>query len=406
MKSFKDYILGFQHLAACFGATILVPLLTGLNISVALFTAGLGTLLFHFITGKKVPIFLGSSFAFIPGIIAVAATTKDLAYAQGGIVLAGIAYLLFALLTYHIGPERIQKIFKPNIIGAMITIIGLNLVPVALDMSSLNWALALLTLGVAGLVKLLVKGFANQLLILIAIAFGYLGGVAANLIDFGVITSAPWFAVPEFTLPKFSFEAAVIIVPVVLATFMEHIGDITANQTITGKNYIKDPGLHRTLMGDGVATAVAGLLGGPANTTYGENTGVLALTKNYNPKVLRIAAFFAIGLSFFSKAGAVLSSIPTAALGGISLLLFGMIAKIGISTLTKEDTFKSIPEVLITLIMLIIGLGSPIILELFGIDLTIYITDTVQLSKISLAAVFGVVATLIYEGLKRGQKTR
>ena len=375
MKQTKDFILGFQHLIAMFGATTLVPLLTGLDVSVALFSAGIGTLIFHFCTERKVPVFLGSSFAFIPVIIAVG-NTMGLQYAQGGIIVAGILYLLFAWLVKTVGIELINTLLPKYVIGTMITIIGISLIPVAIDMALARWTVAFITLGAAVLVMLEKRGFSSQLSVLIAITVGYLMSIPLGLVDFSIIKEASWISFPQFTSPKFNFEAIMIIAPVVLATFMEHLGDITANGTIVGKNFLVNPGLHKTLVGDGLATAFAGFIGAPANTTYGENTGVLAITKNYDPRVLRIAAVFAVCLAFIGKIGAILASIPVAVLGGISLLLFGMIAKIGVFTLAEDQSWKSIQKTIVILVMLFLGLGS---------------VEIWKFSGVSLAALFGIV---------------
>ena len=370
----KDGLLGIQHLISMFGATTLVPLLTGLNVGVALFTAGLGTLIFHFLTNKKVPVFLGSSFAFIPGIIAVG-NSFGLQYAQGGIFVAGIAYLFFALLVYKIGIETINKYLPKHVIGTMIAIIGFSLIPVAINMSSYHFPIAIATLTLACMIMYFAKGFTRQMVILVAISFGYLMSYFAGMVDFTPIIEAQWFSIPSFSAPKFNATAIFMIVPLVLATFMEHIGDITANGAIVGKKFTEDPGLHKTLIGDGIATAVAGLLGGPANTTYGENTGVLAITKNYNPQILRLAAAFAIGLAFIGKIAGVLASIPVFVLGGISILLFSMIAKIGIMTLYEDKSWEDFEKIIIVTAMLILGFSS--------VEFWVF-------SGMSLAAIFGI----------------
>ena len=273
-------VLALQHLIAMFGATVLVPILTGLDISVALFTAGLGTLIFHFCTGGKVPVFLGSSFAFIPVILTVKEMYNgDLAYAQGGIVVAGLLYVIISFFIKKFGVERIKKYLPAQVVGPMIMVIGMNLIPTAYGMASKNLLIAAITLGVALLINFKGKGFIKQLGILIGVASGYALSMALGIVDIDAISSAPIVAVPAFNLPKFDIGAIAIIAPVVLAVFMEHLGDVTTISQIVGKNYIEEPGLHRTLLGDGLATAVAALIGGPANTTYGENTGVLAITK-------------------------------------------------------------------------------------------------------------------------------
>ena len=382
--NWKEVVLGLQHLLALFGATTLVPLLTGFSVPVALFTAGLGTLLFHIITKFKVPIFLGSSFAFIPVIILVAQLTGSLQYAQGGIVVAGLLYVLFSFIVAKVGVAKISSIFVPHIVGTMIFIVGITLIPVAMDMAMANLPIAGLVFATAIAIQLLGVGFIKQLSIVVAISVGYFIASLVGLVDISGVVAANWIAIPNFTLPKFDLNSITIIAPVVLAVFMEHIGDITANQTITGENYLEDPGLNRTLMGDGIATLVAGLLGGPANTTYSENTGVLALTKNYNPRILRIAAIFAILISFLGKLAAVFATIPVSVLGGISLVLFGMIAMIGIKTLIQDKVWGD-PIKLATIgLMLLVGLGKQWNL-----------TEVISLSSMSVAAIVGISFNII-----------
>lgn len=350
-------VLGFQHLIAMFGATTLVPLLTGLDPAVTLVSAGIGTLIFHFCTNKKVPVFLGSSFAFIPGILAVGAS-HGLAYAQGGIIVAGALYLLLAALIYKVGFEAVDRYLPKYIIGTMIVIIGTSLIPTALSMASNDWQIAITTFAVALLIMFSNHKFLKQTAIISAIGVGYTISFMLGLVDLSPIAQAAWIAMPNFTAPKFDIGAIMIIAPLVLATFMEHIGDITANGTVVGKNFIKDPGLHRTLIGDGLATIFAGLIGGPANTTYGENTGVLAITKNYNPQILRIAAVFAIVLGVVGKTSAILGTIPIFVLGGVSVLLFGMIAKIGATTLYKVRSQITVPQTIIIVVMLVLAFGK------------------------------------------------
>ena len=333
----KRIILAAQHLIAMFGATVLVPILTGMNSSVALVCAGIGTLIFHLCTKGKVPVFLGSSFAFIPVIISVGEIYGDLAYAQGGIMVAGMMYVLMSFIVAAIGVERVKSFFPSQVIGPMIVVIGLNLVPVAFSMASNNFMLAGVTLATALLITFFGKGFFKQLAIITAVIVGYVLSLKMGVVDMTPITSAGWFQMPAFTTPKFDIGAISIIAPVVLAVFMEHIGDITTNGTVVGKNFMEDPGLNRTLIGDGLATMVAGLLGGPANTTYGENTGVLAITKNYDPSILRITAVIAILLGTIGKVGGFLQSIPQAVMGGISLMLFSMFSLIGVRTIRDSN---------------------------------------------------------------------
>lgn len=386
LKGAKKTVLALQHLIAMFGATVLVPILTGFNPSVALFTAGMGTLIFHACTKGKVPAFLGSSFAFIPVILTVKDMYNgDLAYAQGGIFVAGLIYVILALFIKKIGVARIRKLLPASIVGPMIIVIGMSLIPTAYGMASENFLLAGVTLGTALLISFKAKGFLKQLSILIAVLVGYVVALALNLVNTEVITQSQLVAIPEFTLPKFDLGAIAITAPVVLAVFMEHLGDITTNGQVVGKNFIEDPGLNRTLLGDGLATMFAALVGGPANTTYGENTGVLAITKNYDPANLRLAAIFAVALGFVAKIGGVLASIPNGVMGGISLILFSMIALIGVKTIKHEKVEFNFKNILVMATILIIGLGG------FGIQ----INESVSLSGLSFAAIVGITLNLV-----------
>ena len=330
-ESSKRTILALQHLIAMFGATVLVPILTGLNPSIALFSAGMGTLIFHACTKGKVPVFLGSSFAFIPVMLTVKEMYNgDLSYAQGGMMVAGLIYVLLSFIVKKIGVDKIKKYLPSQVVGPMIIVIGMNLIPTAFGMASENFLIATITLTTALIINFKAKGFLKQLSILIGVIVGYLVALKVGIVDVTLIKESPIISAPPFNLPKFDIGAIAIIAPVVLAVFMEHIGDITTNGQVVGKNFIEDPGLNRTLLGDGLATMAASLIGGPANTTYGENTGVLAITKNYDPSILRLSAVFAIILGFVSKIGALLSTIPTSVMGGISIMLFSMISLIGV----------------------------------------------------------------------------
>lgn len=387
----QKIILALQHLIAMFGATVLVPILTGLDISVSLVCAGVGTLIFHLCTQKKVPVFLGSSFAFIPVIVAVGEQYGDLRYAQGGIVVAGLCYVMMSFLVKKVGVEKITKYFPAQVIGPMIIVIGFNLIPTAWQMASDNFLVAFITLGIALCVAKLGRGFFRQLAIIIAVSSGYAISVAMKLIDTSLITESAWLQIPNFTVAKFDVGAILMIVPVVLAVFMEHVGDITTNGTVVGKNFIEDPGLNRTLLGDGIATLVAGLLGGPANTTYGENTGVLAITKNYNPQILRIAAIFAIMLGMIGKIGGVLRSIPVPVMGGISLMLFSMIAFIGVKNIKDRKVAFTPSNIIIMATILVLGLGHN-----FGLHVAIPISGNVSLSGLSLAALVGIIVNRVF----------
>ncbi len=396
LEGSKKTILALQHLIAMFGATVLVPILTGFDPSVALFTAGLGTLIFHLCTKGKVPVFLGSSFAFIPVILKVSEIYGgDLAYAQGGMVVAGLIYILFSFIIKKVGVEKIQKYLSPQVIGPMIIVIGMNLIPTAFGMASGNFIIAGITLGVTLLVNFKAKGFFKQLSILTGVIVGYLISLKMGMVGTAAIKAAPILAIPAFRLPKFDIGAIAIIAPVVLAVFMEHLGDITTNGQVVGKNFIEDPGLNRTLLGDGLATTVAAFLGGPANTTYGENTGVLALTKNYDPSILRLAAVFAIALGFVSKVGTVLTTIPAPVMGGISLMLFSMISLIGVKTIKTSKVKFNWRNIIIMGSILLIGLGSGIIESKYGITIGIPVNETVKISGLSLAAIVGIVLNAV-----------
>ena len=376
----KKTVLSIQHLLAMFGATVLVPILTGFNPSVAIFCAGIGTLIFHFCTEGKVPVFLGSSFAFIPLILSVKeAFNGDLAYAQGGKM---------------VGVDKIKRYFPPQVTGAMIAVIGLNLLPTAFDMASNNIMIAMITLAIALIINNFGKGFIKQLGILIAVIIGYILSLVLGVVDTTTIAQASLFEIPKFTLPKFSLEAIVIIAPVVLAVFMEHIGDMTTNGAVVGKNFLENPGLNKTLLGDGLATIVAGFLGGPANTTYGENTAVLALTKNYDPSLLRRTAVFAICLSCIGKFGGFLQSIPTAVMGGISILLFSMITLVGVKTVKDNGCIKNKKNIIIIATIMVIGLGTTYLSDK-GIVIGIPVTQDVTITGLSLAAIVGIVLNVL-----------
>ena len=389
LQAMKKIVLGLQHLIAMFGATVLVPILTGFDVSTAIFAAGAGTLIFHFCTKNKVPVFLGSSFAFIP-VIQLIGKTEGLEYAQGGIICAGLIYVFISFIINRIGVGKILKFFPPQIVGPMVIVIGLNLLPTALNMAKTNIILSAVTFSTCLILSNFAKGFIKQLSIIISVIIGYILSLCLNVVDTSLISQASIVAVPKFQLPAFSISAIITICPVVMAVFMEHLGDITTNSQVVGKNFIKDPGLNRTLLGDGLATMFAGFIGGPANTTYGENTGVLAITKNYDPSILRLAAIFAIILSFVGKIGGFLSSIPRAVMGGISVVLFSMIALVGFKTLKNSHTQINLKNIIIIASILIIGLGSHL-----GLNLQIKITNQVSLSGLSLAALVGILLNII-----------
>lgn len=378
----KKIILGIQHTFTMFGATVLVPIITGFDISVALFMAGIGTLLFHLITKGKVPAFLGSSFAFIAPILAVVEKT-NLQYAQGGLVVAGLIYLIMAGLIAIFGVDKVISFFPPIVTGPIIMVIGLKLAPVAIDMASGNWMLAIVSFGIVTAISVYGRGFLKVLPILIGLSGGYIVALITGNVDFTPITEAAWIGVPAFTMPKFSFETVMMIAPVAIATMIEHVGDVLAIGTTVNKDFINDPGLHRTLIGDGVATSISAMFGGPANTTYSENTGVLALTKVHDPSIVRIAAAFAILLGIMPKIGAVIKTIPTPIVGGISIILFGMIASIGARSLVEHKIdFTQSRNLIIAAVILVLGLGGAS-LPIAGIGIT--------LEGMALAAIVGII---------------
>lgn len=392
----KKIFLALQHMIAMFGATVLVPLLTGFDVSTTLFCAGVGTLIFHLCTKKKVPVFLGSSFAFIPAIQTVYENYHSLSYAQGGIIVAGFLYVLMSLLINKIGVSKITKYFPAQVIGPMIIVIGLNMIPTALNMASQNYIIAAITLIMAVLTSQKGHGFIKQLSIIISVTIGYLISLKAGIVDLSPITEASIVAIPKFSAPKFDIGAILIIAPVILAVFMEHIGDITTNSAVVGEDFLKDPGLNRTLLGDGLATMVAGFLGGPANTTYGENTGILAITKNYDPSILRITAVLAIVLSTVGKVGGFLQTIPQCVMGGISLMLFSMIAIVGVKNIRSSHIDFNLKNIIVMVIIVVIGLGPN-----FGLNLQIRLTETASLSGLALSAIVGVLLNVIFTTIEK-----
>lgn len=398
----RNVVMGLQHTFVMFGATVLVPIITGLDVGVTLFAAGIGTLLFHVITKFKVPVFLGSSFAFIPGIVAVGAS-QGLPYALGGIVVAGLLYVVVAVIFKFVSPDKLHKILPPQVTGPMIILIGLILAPVAIQNAngtnspaiaqaiSVNgcWGVALFTFAVGIFVKVAFPKFGwkfmSNLPVLIALVAGYVLSILIGIVDFKSVSEAAWIGVPKFSLPKFSLEAVTIMVPIAIVTMVEHFGDVLAIGNVVGKDFIKDPGIHRTLIGDGLATALAGMIGGPANTTYSENTGAVALTGATNPIIMRIAAFFAILLAMIPKFIALIGTIPGPVIGGISILLFGMISSIGIKNMVDARLNLGNSKLLIvTATMLVLGLGG-----------ASFKLGNVNLSGLGLAAIFGIVLNLI-----------
>lgn len=395
-------ILGFQHVLAMFGATVLVPFLTGLDPSIALLSAGLGTLVFHFFSGWKVPVFLGSSFAFI-GAIALVLKQNGLPSVKSGIVVAGLLYVIMAFLVKIFGVSRVKSYFPPIVTGPIIMVIGLRLSPVALSMIGYDKALGTFdqtSLIIASsvvltmiLVSIFSKGFFKLVPILISVIIGYCVAILFQRVDFTLVNQANWFGLTPNALenlkvmPNWDMTGIIAIAPIALVVFIEHIGDITTNGAVVGKDFFKDPGIHRTLLGDGIATALAGFLGGPANTTYSENTGVLAVTKVYNPGILRIAAIYAICISFIGKFGAMIQTIPTAVMGGVSLILFGMIASVGMRTLIEAKLdFAHSRNLIISALILVCGIA---------ID-NVNIGSSLSLSGLAIAAIIGIALNKIF----------
>lgn len=393
------FILGIQHVLAMFGATVLVPFLTGLNPSLALIAAGVGTLIFHFCTKRIVPVFLGSSFAFI-GALTLVLKNEGIGAIKGGVIAAGFIYVLMSYLVKTFGVERVKSFFPPIVTGPIIMLIGLRMSPTALNMAgyangkfdikSLIVAFAVIITMV--FITMMKKSFLRLIPILSAVIVGYIVATFLGMVDFSVVSQAKWIGLSAeassdlFTIPKMSLTGIIAIAPIALVVFIEHIGDITTNGAVVGKDFFKDPGIHRTLLGDGLATIAAGLLGGPANTTYGENTGVLAVTKVYDPAILRIAACYAIILGFIGKFGILLQTIPLPVMGGVSVILFGMIASVGVRTVVDARLdFSNSRNLIIASIIFVLGIA---------VD-NIVIWQTVSVSGLALAAFAGVVLNKI-----------
>ena len=386
MTSGKILVMAFQHMFAMFGATILVPSLTGLNPSVALFTSALGTLIFHLITGAKVPAYLGSSFAFIAPIIA-AKSQFGTEGALLGVITVGIIYSLMSLIIKLIGTEFFRKLLPPVVVGPVIITIGLGLAPTAKDMASEHLLVAAVTLAIAIGFSVLAKGIFKVIPILMGIIGGYTFAAILGIVDFTPVINASWIALPDFTFPQVAgnLKALSLIAPIALVTMVEHLGDVVALGTTVDENYIEDPGLHRTLLGDGIATALAGLFGGPPNTTYGENIGVLAITKMYNPLIIEITAVIVFLSSFIQKIGMIIQTIPQAVMGGIVFLLFGMIASIGLRTLIENNIDLSNNRNLVIIsVTLVIGISN-LTLNFGGLEF----------AGMGLAALVGIILNLI-----------
>ena len=417
----KMLLLGLQHMFAMFGATILVPILVnvyfegeGLSIQVTLICAGLGTLFFHLCSKLKVPAFLGSSFAFLRGFQTVAQLDtgifadmtmgEKLPYACGGIVVAGLLYLVLALVIKLIGVKKVMKFLPPVVTGPIIICIGLSLAPSAVSNASTNWLLALIALGTIIIFNIWGKGMFKIIPILLGVVISYVVALILNalgftnadgsaILSFAGVQSANWVGLPPFQICKFDITAILVMAPIALATMMEHIGDMSAISATVGENFIEDPGLHRTLIGDGLATSLSALVGGPANTTYGENTGVLELSKVYDPKVIRLAAVYAVVLSFIPKMAELIGSIPSAIIGGVSFMLYGMISAIGVRNVVENKVdFTKSRNLIIAAVILVSGLG-------FSGGLTFNIAGTsVTLTGLAIAALAGIILNAVLPG--------
>ena len=367
----KVLLLGLQHMFAMFGATVLVPALTGLSVSATLLFAGLGTLLFHFLTKRKVPAFLGSSFAFIGGYAAIAPNGERelLPYACLGVFFAALLYLVIAGLIKAFGVQKVMQFFPPIVTGPIIMAIGLNLSPSAINNCSANWFVAIVAIVVIVACNIWGKGMIKIIPIILGVVASYIVGVICGQVDFTAVKEAAWvglpFAIQDTVFSIFSnpdsslmISAIIGIMPIAIATIVEHIGDMSAISSTVGENFIEEPGLHRTLLGDGLATMLASLFGAPANTTYGENTGVLNLTKVYDPMVIRLAAIFAIIFSFSPKFAALVSSMPAATVGGVSIVLYGMISAVGVRNVVENNVdFKNNRNVIIAALILVLSIG-------------------------------------------------
>lgn len=402
-------VLGIQHMFAMFGATVLVPIIVAgnyglpLSIQTTLFFAGVGTLFFHICTQLRIPAFLGSSFAYLGGFQAVgelktgiyaAMRPEDkLAHALGGIVVAGLLYLILALLFQVVGPKKVMRFFPPIVTGPMIILIGLCLAPTAVNNAATCWPLALLAILVIIICNIFGKGMVKIIPILLGVVIPYIVAVCFRLVDFSGVGPERLVGLQPFQLAKFDLTSILVMAPIAIAAMMEHIGDISAISATCDRNFIATPGLHRTLLGDGVATALAGFFGGPANTTYGENTGVLALSRVYDPRVVRLAAVYAVVLSFSPKFDALINSIPTAIIGGVSFILYGMISAVGVRNVVENHVdFTQSRNLIIAAVMFVCGLGfsGGITVPLAGAEVT--------LTSLAIAALAGVFLNAVLPG--------
>ncbi|MCI8807409.1 MAG: uracil-xanthine permease [Oscillospiraceae bacterium] len=412
----KMLILGLQHMFAMFGATVLVPILVQgyglpLSIQTTLFFAGLGTLFFHLCTKLKVPAFLGSSFAYLGGFAAVAELDsgiyagmtgeEKLPYALGGIVVAGLLYLALAGLIKLVGVHKVMRFLPPVVTGPIIILIGLSLAPSAINNASTNWWLAILSIAVIVAANIWGRGMVKIIPILLGVLIPYAVALVTRQVDFSGVAAAGLVGLQPFVLAKFDVTSILVMAPIAIAAMMEHIGDMSAISATVEENFIEDPGLHRTLIGDGIATSLAGMFGGPANTTYGENTGVLELSRVFDPKVVRLAAVYAVVLSFSPKFAAVINSIPTAIIGGVSFILYGMISAIGVRNVVENRVdFTNSRNLIIAAVIMVCGLGF----KIWGFSnefsgLTFHIGDAdITLTSLAIAAIAGIALNAILPG--------
>ena len=405
----KMLVLGLQHMFAMFGATVLVPALTGLDVATTLLFAGLGTLLFHLITKRQVPAFLGSSFAFLGGFAAMGAmdqgiyatmeASEKLQYACGGIVVAGLLYVVLAAIIKVVGVHKVMHYLPPVVTGPIIILIGLNLAPSAVSNASTCWWLALVAMGIIIVCNIWGKGMVKIIPILLGVVGSYIVALIAGKVDFSamqgvdIIGLQPFFTNFGGSIAKFDISAILVMAPIAIASMMEHIGDMSAISATVGENFIEDPGLHRTLIGDGIATSLSALFGGPANTTYGENTGVLVLSKVHDPRVIRLAAIYALVLSFSPWFAAFINSIPAAIIGGVSFILYGMISAIGVRNVVENQVdFTNSRNLIIAAVILVCGLG-------FTGGLTFQVGGaSITLTSLAIAAIAGIILNAILPG--------
>lgn len=415
LGSGKMLVLGIQHMFAMFGATVLVPIITGLSVSSTLLFAGLGTLLFHLLTKGRVPAFLGSSFAFLGGYSAISLLCEQnnidnfSAYAGLGVALAGMLYVVLAILFKIFGAKKVMRFFPPIVTGPIIIAIGLTLSSSAITNCSANWWLAIVAVVVIIACNIWGKGMVKIIPILLGVVVSYLVAAVTGNVDFTAVKEAQWIGLPvvwhdtAFSLigngdPSIIITSIITIVPIAIATIIEHIGDICAISSTVGENYIEKPGLHRTLLGDGLATSMAALFGAPANTTYGENTGVLALTKVYDPRVIRIAAYFAVLFSFSPKFAALINSMPTAVVGGVSMVLYGMISAVGVRNVVENKVdFTKSRNVIIAALILVLSIGIKYYNESGAVSFSIG-SATISLSGLAIAALVGIILNAVLPG--------